>query len=442
MQSSLIEIWEVVLAPLYLIIACSATLMIRKSDRNIFMLGLTAKMGGLFAFVAVYLLYYGGGDTVSYYKTALPMLNLFYSDFGAGLSVYLHEYNPVEFSYFNLETGYPLRYIFADRSTLLVSKIVMLFLIFSFKSYLLASILIATVSYLAVWKLYELFRHLVPSNSKLAMAAVLFFPSVLFWGSGISKDTISYAATCYFIYSMYWIIIARKFTIVSVVLSVVSLVLIIIIKPYIFLVLFPGSLVWIFYSRIQSIQNKLIRIGMIPFIIILSLGLFAITFSSISASLGDYSAEKIINKAIVTQEDFKQEYYGGHSFDIGKIERTPLGVLAKFPIATLYGFYGPSLLSVNNILMLFSALENTLLLLLSLGVLLRNNPFKLINRIISEPFLVFCLIVSVFFAFGIGLATPNYGALVRFKIPLIPFFAIVLLILYTKADIIKSNNES
>lgn len=442
MQSSLIEIWEVVLAPLYLIIAYSATLMIRKSDRNIFMLGLTAKMGGLFAFVAVYLLYYGGGDTVSYYKTALPMLNLFYSDFGAGLSVYLHEYNPVDFSYFNLETGYPLRYIFADRSTLLVSKIVMPFLIFSFKSYLLASILIATVSYLAVWKLFELFRHLVPSNSKLAMAAVLFFPSVLFWGSGISKDTISYASTCYFIYSMYWIIIARKFTIVIVVLSVISLVLIIIIKPYIFLVLFPGSLVWIFYSRIQSIQNKLIRIGMIPFIIILSLGLFAITFSSISASLGDYSAEKIINKAIVTQEDFKQDYYGGNSFDIGKIERTPLGVLAKFPIATLYGFYGPSLLSVNNIVMLFSALENTLLLLLSLGVLLRNNPFKLINRIISEPFLVFCLMFSVFFAFGIGLATPNYGALVRFKIPLIPFFTILLLILYTKADIIKSKNES
>ena len=92
--------------------------------------------------------------------------------------------------------------------------------------------------------------------------------------------------------------------------------------------------------------------------------------------------------------------------------------------------------------MLFSALENTLLLLLSLGVLLRNNPFKLINRIISEPFLVFCLMFSVFFAFGIGLATPNYGALVRFKIPLIPFFTILLLILYTKADIIKSKNES
>ena len=72
----------------------------------------------------------------------------------------------------------------------------------------------------------------------------------------------------------------------------------------------------------------------------------------ISATLGDYSTEKIINKAVVTQEDFKREYYGSNSFDIGTIERTPLGVISKFPIATLYGFYGPSVLSINNIVML------------------------------------------------------------------------------------------
>jgi hypothetical protein len=441
MQNSLLEIWEVVLAPLYLIVAYSTVLMIRKSDRRIFTLGLSAKMIGLFGFVFVYLVYYGGGDTVSYYKTALPMLNLFYSDFSAGLSVYMHDYNPADFSYFTQETGYPLRYIFADRGTLMVSKIVMPFLIFSFKSYLLASILIATVSYLASWKLFGLFRVLIVGNSKLAMIAVLFIPSILFWGSGISKDTISYASMCYFIYGMYWIVIRRRFALATILLSVLSLTLIIVIKPYIFLVLFPGALVWIFNSSIQSIRTKFIRISMIPFIVALSLGVFAVTFSSISATLGDYSTEKIINKAVVTQEDFKREYYGSNSFDIGTIERTPLGVISKFPIATLYGFYGPSVLSINNIVMLFSALENTFLLLLTFGVLFRNNPLKLMNRIISEPFLAFCLMFSVFFAFGIGLTTPNYGALVRFKIPLIPFFTILLLVLYTKAKIFNPKNE-
>ncbi|HAW19442.1 MAG TPA: hypothetical protein DCX14_04595, partial [Flavobacteriales bacterium] len=69
------------------------------------------------------------------------------------------------------------------------------------------------------------------------------------------------------------------------------------------------------------------------------------------------------------------------------------------------------------------------------------NPLKLMNRIISEPFLAFCLMFSVFFAFGIGLTTPNYGALVRFKIPLIPFFTILLLVLYTKAKIFNPKNE-
>jgi len=48
---------------------------------------------------------------------------------------------------------------------------------------------------------------------------------------------------------------------------------------------------------------------------------------------------------------------------------------------------------------------------------------------IKHEILFFCITFAVLFAFMIGLTTPNFGALVRFKIPLIPFFAAWLVIM-------------
>jgi hypothetical protein len=294
-------------------------------------------------------------------------------------------------------------------------------------------LLISFISYLSIWQLFKLFRHLT-NNKQISMLSTLFVPSILFWGSGISKDTITFAATCYFVYGAYWIIIRRKFKLMIVILSAISLWLIITIKPYIFLVLFPGTLVWIFFNSIQSIKNKFIRTATVPIILVSSIIISGFTLNSISSVLGEYSTDNIMRKAIIAQEDLKQDYYGGNSFDIGKIEPTTAGVISKFPIATFYGFFGPTLVHVNNVVMLFSALENTVLLFLSISIFLLRNQVKTLQRLSGEPFLTFCLLFSVLFAFGIGLSSPNFGALVRFKIPLLPFFLIMLLSIFTKTN--------
>ena len=432
MGNGLLEIWEVFLAPIYiLLIMVLAYFIPRPIDRKVFNLGLGAKLAGGLAFTLIYLFYYGGGDTIAYYKTAMAYCNLIIQSPFDGLAITFGENSIENFSVFTHETGYPVRHIFNESATLMVSKIAIPFLLLSFKSYLIGSLLISFISYLAIWQLFKLFTHLT-GNQNISMLSTLFIPSILFWGSGISKDTITFAATCYFVYGSYWLIIKRNFRIRLIVLSILSLWLIITIKPYIFLVLFPGTLVWVFFNSIQRIKNRIIRIGTIPVILFTSVIIIAFTLNSISEVLGEYRTDNIIRKAIVAQEDLKQDYYGGNSFDIGKIEPTTIGVISKFPIATFYGFYGPTLLHVNKFVILFSALENTILLFLSISIFIFGNPFLTLKRLSSEPFLIFCLLFSVLFAFGIGLSSPNFGALVRFKIPLLPFFLIMLLSIYTK----------
>jgi hypothetical protein len=93
------------------------------------------------------------------------------------------------------------------------------------------------------------------------------------------------------------------------------------------------------------------------------------------------------------------------------------------------GLYRPFLWDAKNPVMLISALENFFLMFLTIRVFFRLGPIKLFRKIFSEPLLIFSFVFAIFFAFSVGLTTANFGALVRYKIPSIPFFLSLLMIL-------------
>ena len=79
--------------------------------------------------------------------------------------------------------------------------------------------------------------------------------------------------------------------------------------------------------------------------------------------------------------------------------------------------------------MVFSATENFILIIFTLFTLLRVSPFSVLRTLLKEPFLLYCLIFSILFAFGVGIAGTNFGAMVRYKTPLLPFFFSMIYIL-------------
>ena len=64
------------------------------------------------------------------------------------------------------------------------------------------------------------------------------------------------------------------------------------------------------------------------------------------------------------------------------------------------------------------------------------NPIGFFRVIIKEPLLVHCLIFVLLFSFGVGIASTNFGALVRYRIPVIPFFYTLLYIVSVKGKFI------
>jgi len=59
----------------------------------------------------------------------------------------------------------------------------------------------------------------------------------------------------------------------------------------------------------------------------------------------------------------------------------------------------------------------------------------------ANIFLFFTVYFSVFFAFSVGLTTSNFGSLVRYKIPAIPFFLISLIIISATYKDLKAEDK-
>jgi len=81
---------------------------------------------------------------------------------------------------------------------------------------------------------------------------------------------------------------------------------------------------------------------------------------------------------------------------------------------------------------LISGIENLIITLISIYFLIVIGPVKIIIYIFKDPYLIFCLLFTLILGFGVGLSTSNFGALVRYKIPYMPFFVSLIFILNLK----------
>lgn len=381
---------------------------------------LTAKVAGALSLCFVYTLYYKGGDTTQYFTDAIIVNKLFFAEPAKGLDIILNGLSVQKLSYFNAETGFPV--YFRERSTSFVVQVVSVMSVFGLRAYLPTTILVAWVSFLGVWNLYKVFLTEFPSLSKEMAISVFFIPSVLFWGSGILKDSFTFSALGYFIYSFYMGLIKRKRIMWNLLVMYISAQVIITIKPYIFIALLPGAMIWYTTSLLERIRGRFIKYTVAPIFIIFFLGGAIGIITYMGDSLGKFSADQLLERVVVTQRDLKSSYYMGNTFDIGDFDPTFTSILSVSHKAIFAGLFRPMIFEARNILMFISGIENSLFLLLFLWVLIRTKIIRFPAYFFKHHLLTFSLIFSMFFGFSVGLSTSNFGSLVRYKIPAVPLF--------------------
>jgi hypothetical protein len=382
-------------------------------------------------FCCIYIYYYHGGDTVSYFENSRAMVNLGMKDPGSFFTVMRSSASVENYFLFSKDTGYPWPYMYYDPNTFFVTKLMVPFVFVAFRSYLISSVLVSFFSFFGAWQLFLMLNRLYPGMERRLAMGVLFVPSVLFWGSGILKDTITFAAVCWFIYGFYWAFIGKRQRISGAIATLLSMYIMIMVKPYVLIALLPGTLVWFLHARIVRLRSRFIRATIIPFIYVFSVSVGIGILSLFGSKLGKFSIEKMFVTASVTQNDLKQDYYKGSSFDIGSFEPSLSGVVSKVPAAMTVGLFRPFIWEARNVVMLVSGLENLVYLYLATMIILRlfRSPRKFFGLLFEQPILLFLLSYSLIFSVLVGLSTSNFGALVRFKVPFLSSFVVLLLIL-------------
>lgn len=422
---------------MYFMLVVSIGLIIRKRYirnplyKKFFMPGLLVKLFGGIAFGLVHTYYFTyGGDTKSYFHDMEIITGYFYQDPGATLSYLFGNYSYLENEIANLTIfGSGTKEFFLVRIATFIN-------ILGLNSYWSTTILFSTFSFIGTWQLYLVFASKYPSIYKQVAWAALFLPSFIFWGSGIMKDTLGVGFLGVFLFSVHKVFDKGKLNIWYLFLMAVSVYVIFSVRAYIIFGLLPAMVIWLSLGLKDKIRNGLVRMMFIPVIIGLMITGIVTTFTYLGKYNSQFSVDNVIGTAwsyqhwhYVEGENTSEQHGRGSSYTLGEYDPTPIGVMKMFVPAVNVALYRPYIWEVKNPAMFILSIESMVFFIMTIYILMRVGPFVLIRAASRDSFLLMSLVFSIFFAFAVGFSTYNFGALSRYKIPALPFYALSLLVL-------------
>lgn len=421
------EVKDLFIAPIYIMLLSMIAYFIRPyvtngATRKYFMPALYLRFVAAISVGLLYQFYYGGGDTFSYFTYGSRWIwEAFVNDPEIGLKLLVDggslgdEHDVYRYSskiwYFN------------DSRSYMIVKITAFFDLFTFHTYSATACFFAFFSFSGAWAMYSAIQ--ASYKSKYLHIAVLFVPSVIFWGSGILKDSITLGALGWFTWSIFRMVQLKKRGALEFIVCLAASWLISSVKPYILICMAPTAILWIYVRSLSRIRNTVTKYLMVPVFGVVMIG--SAFFATVYTSTDEYNLSNVAYRASMTAHDIRYGWGartgGDGGYDIGKLDGTWQSMIRLMPQAINVSLFRPYLWEVRNPLMLLSALESIGVLFLTLRMVVKRK----FRPALKDPFMVFCLVFSLLFAFAVGVSTFNFGSLMRYKIPLMPFFLIFVL---------------
>lgn len=420
----------VVLLLMILILLVSSTVKRNHIDSKpyyrYFKWGLMLKVLAGVGFALLYTFHYGETDTHYYYWGTQSLSRLADKNFGAFLQIMAGGHTPELRSCFDHTTGWPTYW--RDVNSFAVCRFNVPLYWLGMKTFLGNVMVLNVFLFVGFWRFYRFMVSMFPNNERNLAIALLFVPSVLFWGSSLLKDSWCLVATMCLFCAVNGLLIERKQLLLNLFRLLFWGYVSIAIRPYSFFTTMGAGLIWLGLSYVYKSHSRFFRTLTLPVMALVVGFVGASLFSKLGGMVNDryQSIDAIIETAVIIQDDLKKEYYGGNSFDIGEIEPSAAGLLKKAPKAIMAGMFRPYLWDSRNALMLISAFETSILAVLLLYLFFVFGLKRTMAVIVRNPFLAAAFVFMIIYAFFVGLTTANFGALVRYRIPVIVFFALIL----------------
>ncbi len=275
--------------------------------------------------------------------------------------------------------------------------------IFTQGNIFLNTLFFCSFSFFAHMALFKIFHSIYPQKKWPILLTTLAIPSLLYASTLPGKDSVTFILLCFACYSLH-LLLKQGFSFKHFVSFIVSAILLLLIRNFVFLLLVPGFVAWIWTEKKRITTGKI-------FVLV-----YAFIFILIAMSAGWQNPLSPYEIIKAKQKDFAA-LEGTTTISMDTLQ------------PGIQSMAWQSLKSVNRVIMrpylwesyssplIFPALEMICIQILLLIFLFYGNKAALFKN----PFIYFSLFFSISILFFIGFIVPNLGAINRYRSIYLPF---------------------
>jgi hypothetical protein len=269
--------------------------------------------------------------------------------------------------------------------------------------------------FLAFTGLLMIYKTIAPENShqnKISFFLFIFFPSLVFWTSNISKEALVIFALGGFLLTLKKLV-SQPFQFQRLLLPFVFLLLLFSVKIYVLLCLIP-MLIAYFWCILKP-GRSILKFSAVFTAYVVLLWNFSLLFP-------DFDLVEAFVRQQINFMNFASDINAGSILYVPVLEANFFSFVKAAPVALANVLFRPFFFDSYNVFMFFVSIENMLFMIFLIVML-----FHLKKNLMSSPLFLACIGFSLFFFIVVGLATPVMGAIVRYKIIGYPFLFAALI---------------
>lgn len=377
-----------------------------------------------------------------------------------------------------------------NRTPTRLNAIIMLF---SFGYYSVHALVMLVISFIGQLAFYKAFKSFFNGKEVLLALIIFFSPSVLFWSSGVLKEPIALFLMGVFIYHFMQYFVNNQKNVLSILIMIVCSLLFLILKPYIYLLILLPLIIFTIVRAKQFKRVGLVYVFTLIFSVIAGAVILKTVFNKdvintivvrendfVSLSRGgiffdndslylrleykdstSYQLTDTANKLYTIKPHAQLMYWylknlkdtifvndnidtttlykhlwtnapAGSAITMQRLEYSFSSIALFIPRAFYHVLCKPFFYDSRSVLEHLASFENLLFLLFFIWCLWKPDYLHA-----DKKLLWFCISIVVMSFILVGITTTVMGAIVRYKVPFIPFLLMIPL-LYLNPEKLKT----
>lgn len=289
--------------------------------------------------------------------------------------------------------------------------------LFSFGEFHVHTVFTAFLALTGMLGLYRAFVRMLPGRERALAFAVFLLPSVLFWASGVIKESLLFFGLGMLLWQLERMRTGRMKPLGLLILAG-CMVLLFHLKFYVLMSLLPALAMLLLARWVPRFPLAVRTATVLLAFVLLGLNLHHLV-----------PGFDVLETIAVKQRDFiglAQATNSGSFVMPERLEANIWSFLQQAPYAVFITLLGPLVYMAPGAMGMVSAAENAVIIVLLTVLLMYRLPWDQVQRSVVVALLSYVTLLACV----IGWTTPVMGAIVRYRTPMLPFLFIIALLVF------------